>query len=184
MAELHVIGDLAFGEDFGGKSYFCAFEIVTGEHWRVVEGHTSGCTHIMESDSCGGIAWCFPIDVHYTMGSVEGWPKISMQVWSVDGYGRKDLAGYGVAFVPPPGGEEQEVNVETWKPCFWNPNFFIRLYENLREAVMGGGPVLCDKTMIHTNDERFKLRTISSGSVRLHLNVVARGMERLGVRCA
>ncbi|KEG12583.1 B9 protein domain 2 [Trypanosoma grayi] len=184
MAELHVIGDLASGEQFGGMSYFCVFEMVTGEHWSVVEGRTSGCTHIMASGEDDTVAWCFPIDVHFTTNSVEGWPKISLQVWSVDSYGRKDLAGYGVAFLPPPSMEDQEVVVATWKPCYWNPNFFSRMYERLRLLVLGGNPVLRDKALIHTNDERFKLYTVSGGTVRLQLSVVSRGMQRLGIRCS
>nr|CCC94653.1 conserved hypothetical protein [Trypanosoma congolense IL3000] len=184
MAELHIIGDLTFGEGFDGKKCFCMFEIVTGDCWDVVEGRTTGCTHIMESGADNSVSWCFPIDVHFTLNAVEGWPKISLQVWAVDRYGRKELAGYGVAFVPPPCDKEQEVRVETWRPCFWSPNPFVRLYTSLREAVIGGGPVLCDTAMIHTNDERFKLRTISSGTVYLQLSVLSRGIEKLGIRCA
>ncbi|EAN98678.1 B9 domain-containing protein 2 [Trypanosoma cruzi] len=182
MAELHVIGDLMSGENFGRRSYFCIFEIVTGEHWSVVEGRTSGCTHIMQSGGDGSVLWCFPLDVHFTTNSIEGWPKISLQVWSIDQYGRKDLEGYGVAFVPPPSMEEQEVVVETWKPCYWSPSFFTRIYEALRLVVLGGNPVLRDKALIHTNDERFKLQTKSGGTVCLQLNVISRGMQRLGIR--
>ncbi|KAH9586426.1 B9 domain [Trypanosoma melophagium] len=182
MAELHIIGDLAFGEDFGGGSCFCVFEIVTGEHWSVVEGRTSGCTHIMASGKEGRISWCFPIDIHFTMNSLEGWPKISLQVWSIDSYDRKELAGYGVAFVPPPSAEEQEVVVETWKPRYWSPNFFRRFYEGFRRLILGGNPVLRDKALIYTNDERFKLHTVSGGTVRFQLNVLSRGLQQLGVQ--
>ncbi|RNF21158.1 B9 protein domain 2 [Trypanosoma conorhini] len=184
MAELHIIGDLTWGENFGSRSCFCVFELVAGEHWSVVEGRTSGCTHVMHSGEEGNVLWSFPIDIHFTMNSVEGWPKISLQVWSIDKYGRKDLEGYGVAFVPPPSVDEQEVVVETWRPCYWNPSFFSRLYENIRLAVFGGNPVLRDKALIHTNEERFKLRTRSSGTVLLHLNVISRGMQRLGIQCS
>lgn len=184
MAELHIIGEIASGHDFGGQSYFCVFELVTGSQWTAVEGHTSGCTHIMRGGEGNTVAWSFPLDVHYTFHSVQGWPKISVQVWQVDGYGRKDLCGYGMAYLPIPCGgaiEEQEVELVTWRPAYWHPSFFMRLYETFRLFVMGGVPVLRDNSLIYTNEERFKLHTNGSGTVRVKVNLFTRGMRAAGM---
>lgn len=178
MAEVHFIGEVSYGREFGGQSYFCVWEIITGNQWIAVEGHTSGCTHIMRNGE-DGIHWNFPIDVHYSFTSALGWPKISIQVWQIDGYGRKDLAGYGTAFLPVPDGkgEGQEVEIVTWKPASWHPNAFMRFYKALRLLVMGGNPVLRDNSLIHSNEERFKLHTFGSGSVIIDVTVLTRGMK-------
>lgn len=184
MAELHIIGEVDTGHDFGGQSYFCVFEIIAGSQWTVVEGLTSGCTHIMRSGEGGVVPWCFPVDVHYAFHSLQGWPKVSLQVWQVDGYGRKDLAGYGMAYLPIPAKgdiEEQVVEVATWRPAYWNPSFFKRFYETFRLFIMGGVPVLRDNSLIYSNEERFKLHTVGSGTVRIKLNTFSRGMKRAGM---
>eukprot|EP00796_Vickermania_ingenoplastis_P003740 gene3740-2636_t len=180
MAELHIIGEIAQGADFGGGSFFCIFELIAGSGWTPIEGTTSGCTHIMQSAD-DAIPWCFPVDTHFSFTSVQGWPKISVQVWQVDAYGRKDIAGYGVAYLPMPSAGEQTVEIVTWKPQYWSPGFFARLYEKMRLMFMGGNPVLRDTALIHRNDERFKLHTIGSGSVTLSLTLLSRGMKKSGM---
>lgn len=184
MAELHVIGEVDVGKYFGGHSYFCVFELLTGSQWTPIEGHTRGCTHIMGSGDGGIVPWAFPIDVHYTFSSLQGWPKISVQVWQIDGYGRKDLAGYGMTYLPIPSRgciEEQVIEVATWRPAYWNPSFFKRLYQVFRLSVMGGNPVLRDNSLICSNEERFKLHTIGSGTVTIKVNMFTRGMKQAGM---
>lgn len=183
MAELHVIGDIECGHDFGGGKVFCVFELVTGNQWTVVEGRTSGCTHIMEH-TVDGVQWNFPIDVHYSFDTVQGWPKLSIQVWRVDAYGRKAIAGYGVAFLPLPSAEEQTVEIVTWIPAVWYDSFIKRTIAALRLFVMGGNPVLRDTALIHGNEERFKLHTIGSGSVYVKLHILSRGMQSTGLKYA
>ncbi|EPY34315.1 B9 protein [Strigomonas culicis] len=126
----------------------------------------------------GDVPWNFPIDVHYSFSSIQGWPKISVQVWQVDGYGRKDICGYGMAYLPMASQGEQEIEVYTWRPTFWHPSLFVRLYQGLRLLFMGGSPVLRDNALIHGNEERFKLHTIGSGKVKLRFNIFTRGMKQ------
>jgi B9 domain-containing protein 2 len=183
MAELHIVGEISGGHSFNGQSFFCVYEIVTGVQWSHVEGRVQGSTHIMEN-SYDGISWNLPIDVHYCFQSIQGWPKISLQVWSLDGFGRKDLAGYGTCFVPMPSAEEQEIDIPTWKPSYWYPNGLVRLYQQVRQMVMGGNPVLRDDSLVHTNDARFKLHTVAGGNVTLKLTVISRRTAALGLRYA
>jgi len=180
MAELHIIGEITSGHDFGGKKSFCVFELISGNRWTVVEGHTSGCTHIVGQDD-GVVTWSFPVDVHYSFTDVQGWPKLSIQVWSIDSYGRKEIAGYGMAFLPMPSMKEEQVEVVTWKPALWHPNVFLRTWKVFQQMVMGGNPVLRDNALIHGSEERFKLHTIGGGTVRLHLSVFSRGMKEEGL---
>ncbi|EPY37362.1 b9 domain-containing protein 2 [Angomonas deanei] len=127
------------------------------------------------------VPWNFPIDIHFTCTGMQGWPKVSVQVWQVDAYGRKDIAGYGMTYLPMPGHGEQEVEILTWRPTYWHPSFFMRLYESMRLFFMGGIPVLRDNALIHGNEERFKLHTIGSGTVKLKLNIISRGFKQTGM---
>lgn len=182
MAELHIIGEISSGLDFGGGKFFCVFEILGGSGWSAVEGTTSGCTHIMSSSpEDDEILWNFPIDTHFSFTNVQGWPKLSVQVWKLDGYGRKDIAGYGMAYLPMPIVGEQKVEILTWKPLYWSPHFFQRLVELVRNTLMGASPVLRDTALIHGNEERFKLHTIGSGKVVISLRLLCRGMSKAGL---
>ncbi|KAG5502761.1 hypothetical protein JKF63_04528 [Porcisia hertigi] len=180
MSELHIIGEIQCGEDFGNSSYFCSYEIITGAQWIAVEGRTSGSTHVMRS-SDNGIPWNYPIDVHYSFNSVHGWPKIAIQVWQLDDYGCKDIGGYGTAYLPMPGGGEQELRLSTWKPNFWSSSALRRAWQALRLSLMGGYPVLRDNSLIADNEQRFKLHTVTGGTVTMSFMVIGRGMRQAGL---
>lgn len=207
MAELHVVGEITGGVNFKGYSFFCTFEVIHGPMWAPVEGSMRGSTHIM-LDAHDGVVWNFPVDIHLCTQSIQGWPKIAIQVWAVDAYGRKDLAGYGTCFVPLPqssrgnsggntnnasvttscgfggssDGSEHIIEIPTWKPSYWHSNGAVRLYQQVRQIVMGGNPVLRDDSIIHTNDMRYKLHTVAGGTVQLRLSVVSRRMAALGIK--
>ncbi|KAG5477157.1 hypothetical protein GH5_04239 [Leishmania sp. Ghana 2012 LV757] len=183
MSELHIIGEINCGHDFGDSSYFCSYEIITGTQWTAVEGRTSGATHVMRSGS-DGIPWSYPIDVHYSFSNVQGWPKIAIQVWQLDDYGCKDIAGYGTAYLPMPGHGEQELSVSTWRPSLWSSSALVRFWQALRLLIMGGYPVLRDNSLIADNEQRFKLHTIATGTVKMSFMVIGRGMKQAGLMYA
>ena len=35
--------------------------------------------------------WAHPLDVHYLCRGLSGWPKLHIQVWSLDKHGRADI---------------------------------------------------------------------------------------------
>jgi B9 domain-containing protein 2 len=181
MAELHVIGEITGASGFGGQSLFATFEFVTGLNWSHVGGQVKGTTHIMEN-TYDGIAWSTPLDVHFSMPSVQGWPKIAMQIWSLDGHGRQDLQGYGVCFVPLPALQDVVIEVPTWKPTYWHPSGMVRWYRQFRQMFMGGNPVLRNDTIVHSNDDRYRLNTTSGGTVTLRLNVITRNAALVGLK--
>ncbi|GET89123.1 hypothetical protein, conserved [Leishmania tarentolae] len=180
MSELHIIGEIRSGHDFGNSSYFCSYEIITGTQWTAVEGRTLGSTHVMRSGS-DGISWNYPVDVHYSFNNVQGWPKIAIQVWQLDDYGCKDIGGYGTAYLPMPGGGEQELCLSTWRPNLWSSSPLVRIWQTLRLSIMGGYPVLRDNSLIADNEQRFKLHTLTSGTVKMSFTVIGRGMKETGL---
>lgn len=182
-AELYVCGSIERGTGFSlRQSYYVSFEAVVGTQWRAVTGSTAGNSHVMEA-AHDGVAWSTPVDMHFAFQSVQGWPKIAIRVWSVDGYGRKDMQGYGVAFVPLPTAlEEVEIEIPTWKPTYYQTSGFSRMLSQVRQMVMGGNPVLRDDTLVHTNDNRHKIYTTSGGNVTLRLSVIVRNADAVGLK--
>lgn len=181
--ELFIIGSIDSGTGFPNRnSYYVSFEVVVGNQWNLISGMSAGNSHIMES-RYDGVCWNTPLDMQFGFQSIQGWPKISLRVWSVDGYGRKDLEGYGVAFVPMPTKQDEvTVEISTWKPSYYHRNFFQRFLAQTRQAIMGGNPVLRDDTLVHTNDNRMKLYTTSGGVVTLKLTVISRNSEAAGIK--
>uniref|UniRef100_A0A1I8BAU8 B9 domain-containing protein 2 n=1 Tax=Meloidogyne hapla TaxID=6305 RepID=A0A1I8BAU8_MELHA len=60
-----------------------------------------------------------------------GWPRILIEVWHYDKYGRHSIYGYGNCFVPSSPGEHQ-VLCHCWRP---KGNF----REELTRSFIGGG---------------------------------------------
>ena len=46
--------------------------------------------------------WAHPIDVHYTLKGIDGWPRLQLEIFGVDGFGRNELGAQHAA-VPAPG---------------------------------------------------------------------------------
>ncbi len=206
-AEIHIVGEITGGSSFDGHSFLITYEVVAGSQWTLIEGADRGTSHVMQNSPNKEIAWSFPIDLHYRLCSVQGWPKISVQVWAVDEYGRKDVAGYGVAYLPMPGGGNnaaldgassnqhnggtgaapgfgtaQVVHIDTWKPTYSHGSGFANLMQQIRQAVMGGNPVLRDDSVVYNNDMRYKLHTMSSGRVTMHFTVMMRNARLVGLK--
>ena len=45
--------------------------------------------------------WAHPIDVHYTLKGIDGWPRLQLEIFGVDGFGRNELGAQHAA-VPAP----------------------------------------------------------------------------------
>lgn len=41
-----------------------------------------------------------PIDIHLTTQTIQGWPKIHLEIWHHDAYNRQEIYGYGTVFLP------------------------------------------------------------------------------------
>ena len=59
--------------------------------------------------------WAHPLDVHYSIKGIDGWPRLYVEVWGIDGLGRYEIAGYGCCIVPTTPGLH-ELTCRTWRP--------------------------------------------------------------------
>ena len=104
MAEVHLIGRLIGASDFSSAAassssspgassgLFCKWSVQTGGAWRLLSGLREGQTQVdRPSDGVEGAVeahWCHPIDAHFATRGLQGWPKLVVQVYRQDGFGR------------------------------------------------------------------------------------------------
>mmetsp|Transcript_18550 Transcript_18550/g.30508 ORF Transcript_18550/g.30508 Transcript_18550/m.30508 type:complete len:124 (-) Transcript_18550:336-707(-) len=120
--------------------------------------------------------WSHPIDVHYDTKGIQGWPRMYFQVWHEDSFGRTDLEGYGFIHVPTSAGT-YDLECVTWRPAG-------TLWERISSWFIGGNPQLKNEELILSGADRFRLRTIASGTVHLRLGVILKNFEKYGVHYA
>ncbi|KJH47283.1 B9 protein [Dictyocaulus viviparus] len=87
--------------------YKQSFVIASGGGWRVVEGAVEGQTQTDLPSVFKEAYFAHPIDLHLATKTIQGWPRIQLQVWHYDTYGRQELLGYGSLFIPSTPGEHQ-----------------------------------------------------------------------------
>ncbi|OAF67757.1 B9 domain-containing protein 2 [Intoshia linei] len=102
-----------------------------------------------------------------------GWPNVSLEVWHRDKYGRNELYGYSMCYIPSSPGHHK-ISCPTWKPIG-------SFKEQIMSKLLGGGVRLKNTNLIHTGVDRYHLRTVAMGSVDLNVFVVMRNFERYGV---
>lgn len=175
MAEVHIVGEIIGASGYEFTSLFCKYSFEVGSNFRLIEGQISGQTHCdmpMEDEMA---VLTHPLDVHYAVKGIDGWPRIRLEVYGVDRYGRVEIAGYGCCLVPTAAGTH-ELRCSTWRPCG-------SLREQFKTFFFGGAPRLKFKELITTPDDRFRLQTEPAGDVLLRLSVLPKDMARYGVLC-
>lgn len=158
-----------FGRIIGSSGFrdgsFCRWWISTGQQWNLVNGLDHGQTQvdtpIHEEEMC---IWSHPIDVHYEFPGVQGWPKITFEIWLTDSLGRSYLGGYGFSALPMTPGNH-DISIDLWKPI-GSP------VEELTSKYIGGSPLLTSQDIVTKPDDRFRLRTESSGSISMSVNLI------------
>ncbi|XP_042861513.1 B9 domain-containing protein 2-like [Penaeus japonicus] len=173
MAEVHVIGQITGASGFGRSSLFCKWTLQLGGGWRVIEGLAEGQTQADCSEVGDTVSWCHPVDIHLATRGIQGWPRLMVQVYRQDDLGRFDLCGYGIIHIPSRPGHHS-VDCPTWRPTG-------TFAEELRRSFLGGGPQLLSTEFIHSGLERYRLRTIPSGTVRFDLGIILRNFDKYGV---
>lgn len=189
MADVHIIGEIEGAKGFNTQNLFLTYEFLTGTQWLRVAGDDVGQTHTIDKEETTPFA--HPIDVHYRANAMDGWPRIIVHVWSLDRYGRRDLQGYGSAYLSMPASLSSVItsdassttpstsaNVSVTE-CFleistWQPRA-PTLLGQLRSMLLGGTPLLKEPSVIADADERYKLHAISRGIITARLYVAVRG---------
>nr|CCA21395.1 conserved hypothetical protein [Albugo laibachii Nc14] len=172
QSEVHIIGEVVSGRDFGPGCFACKWSIDHGEGWTHLEGSQLDQTQIdCLSSSQASIIWAHPIDLHFTTTTMKGWPRILLQTWRIDALSKANVVGYGFIHVPmAPGSHTLEVSM--WRP--------MGSYKTELVAACFGHTTELDSDEILYNNawtERSRLRTIATGKVKLRLDVILRNFD-------
>jgi hypothetical protein len=117
MPEVHLLGSVLTGEFFGAPEAFARYRLFAGEGWTPLDSVGHAQTHTASSDPVTDVVtWSHPIEMHYVTTTLREWPRIAVAVWSVDSFGRNEIAGYGVAFIPSTPGIHV-FDVACWRPA-------------------------------------------------------------------
>lgn len=178
MAEVHIIGEVREAIDFNDSTLFCKWSFITGSSWKLIQGEIEGQT-ITSTDILGERVSKFshPLDVHLATRSVQGWPKLVLQVYSVGSFNSVNPVGYGFVNIPTSPGEHKLI-VNTWKlspPSIW---------EKLERAWWGtpGNFTVADNCdLIYAGTERYKLDTVSAGKVIVEVFNIFRNFDKYGI---
>eukprot|EP01112_Ceratiomyxa_fruticulosa_P004770 TRINITY_DN1530_c0_g1_i4.p1 TRINITY_DN1530_c0_g1~~TRINITY_DN1530_c0_g1_i4.p1 ORF type:complete len:178 (+),score=18.37 TRINITY_DN1530_c0_g1_i4:402-935(+) len=152
MAEIHIIGQILGGSGFPSLDLFCKWSVVTGSNWQLLEGLVEGQTQVDNPLEGKMAVWSHPIDLHYTTRSISGWPKLKVQVWHQDRYGRNELYGYGFCNVPTSAGIFS-VDCVTWRPKG-------SVMEEVSSFFLGGTTQLANDDLIISGADRYNQRFI------------------------
>jgi len=175
MAELHVIGQIVGASGFPEQELFCKWGIHAGGAWRLLAGLKEGQTQSDNPENAEIAYFCHPIDIHFATRGLQGWPKIHVEVWHQDNFGRCEIYGYGFVHIPSSPGYH-EVDACTWRPAG-------KPMEEITRKFVGGGIQLKSPDLVYTNNDRHFLQTAAMGKVHLHLNVILRNFDKFGVEC-
>ncbi|XP_063687759.1 B9 domain-containing protein 2-like [Bolinopsis microptera] len=173
MAEVHIIGNLDGGEGFSSPNLSCKWCFETGGAWRLLEGVKDGQTQVDHPIDEGIAHWSHPIDLHYAIKGIQGWPKLSLQVYSEDMYGRTQLVGYGFVHLPTSPGFHK-IECPTWQLAG-------SAMDQVQSYFVGSGPQLINDDVIASGSDRYRLQTIASGTVYLSLFLVTRNFNKFGI---
>jgi hypothetical protein len=69
-----------------------------GRSWELIEGYDQGQTQVDKVHRGDMSVWAHPLDAHYVCKGLSGWPKLHLQVYSMDVHGRVQLCGYHPRF--------------------------------------------------------------------------------------
>ncbi|KAI8848595.1 B9 domain-containing protein 2-like protein [Chytridium lagenaria] len=173
MAEVHIIGTILGASGFPHSSLCAKWSILAGEGWSLVEGEAGGQTQVDLPEDERFSVWSHPIDVHYTTKTVGGWPKIVVQVFRQDMFGRNELYGYGFVHMPTTPGFHS-VECVTWRPSG-------TVIDQLYSFFLGATPQLKNLDIIHNPADRFRLQTVSMGKIHMEIGIIVRNFEGYGV---
>uniref|UniRef100_A0A915LFJ2 B9 domain-containing protein 2 n=1 Tax=Meloidogyne javanica TaxID=6303 RepID=A0A915LFJ2_MELJA len=104
-----------------------------------------------------------------------GWPRILVEVWNYDKYGRHSISGYGNCFVPSSPGEHK-VECHCWRP---KGDF----KEELTRSFIGGGLQLRSANILLDPVQSAQLRTVAAGTVEMRLGIITRHLDKFGILC-
>lgn len=176
QSEVHIIGEIVGGANFGRGGFVCKWSVEYGASWQHIAGDQLGQTQIdYPSEATGQIVWSHPIDLHLVTSSFQGWPRLLFQVWQISDGGvsvsNGNVVGYGFLALPFKSGQ-YALRSQLWRPMGSGK-------EELEAQLLGHTPELVTDDVVFTTawSERCRLRTIATGQVHVSLGILLRNFH-------
>jgi B9 domain-containing protein 1 len=169
------VGQIESG-DFGPTdNLYCRYSFQYGHDWTIASGIDTGLSQtarrLIQVDE--GIVWNFPVDVTFKATNVFGWPRIAVSVYGIDYLGRDVVRGYGSVLIPLSVGQHT-IDVDMYTPLANSAlNQFV-------SWLMGNPPEFFDSKFVCQGEGREVTRVKRTGTVKLKLNVLTKGMQAVG----
>jgi len=165
---VHFIGEITGAVGFRGASLFAKWKLYYDSRaWRVLEGHPDGRTWIAERSSAMEVAlWNEPIQISMACIDLRGWPKLLIEIYSVDENAYVDFAGYAWTHLPTCPGEHS-LDLSSFCPSGSFYDQFVSLF-------LGGRPRYEDPMVVLTPESRIGHEVMSVGMVTVKINVIHR----------
>ena len=168
VPEVHFMGEVVGGTGFN-KGVSVKWTVEFGKYWDLLSGEYNGQSQFGYSDfSEDLVSFNHPVDVHFAATSIQGWPRMKVQVWELDEFGRANLCGYGFCHLPTSVGCH-EISIPCWRPTGSMP-------EEIQSFFLGTNPQLVNEDVLFSKawENRCRLVTIPSGTVYVQMNVIHR----------
>lgn len=196
MAEVFIIGEISTAENFSEPNLFLRWNFQTGFYinfifsrqrfslkkfmilgpqWKTIEGETEGQTSTDTNRLDKKSVFAHPIDLHLVSSGISLWPKLSVEVFSVNALKQFYLVASGFTFLPNIPGDH-EITISTWKIA---P---VSLLDSIREKFFTGGFTIIKKDLIRSGIERYKISTVSSGIVKVNLSLVFKNFGKFNIK--
>lgn len=180
--EIHFVGQISSGIGIirdTTEGCCCRWKVEYGKAWDHLGGELLGQTQTAYCNAKDTelIPFNHPIDLHFSEAGLHGWgaPRLAMQTYRLDMYGRMILVGYGFSHLPTsPGMHRLEINM--WRPI-GSPE------QELDAFLLGRTPALISPEPIYEAawKDRCRLVTVSAGKVFVDLFIVTRFTAKQGL---
>ncbi|KHJ41800.1 B9 protein [Trichuris suis] len=179
---LLVSGQIESAEFHGVSDVYCRYCFAFGEDWNVVsscrfEGVEEGlsqlcCRNAMDA-TCDQFVLNFPIDLTFRSTTPYGWPRLTIACYGSDWWGNDVIRGYGFTHVPTIPGKH------TRKVAMFVPKSSSKL-KNIVGWLFGRRPEFVDPCFVAQSDSRNLTRVVTTGSVTITMQIIAKGLKKLG----
>lgn len=131
----------------------------------------AGCYNAVHSTD---IVWNLPFDFRMLSKDVAGWPKLALEIWGPDLFGRSIILAYGLCNIPTETGfQERKVHLFKPKPISEFRGFIGSLFK-MQPAFKNSEKILC------TGEGRNVTRVDSMGCLNIKFQVSKRNTKKFG----
>lgn len=159
------------------RAAHCSYRLVAGERWALVKGVASGASHTdCPASDTGTFVWEHPLDASFVGAAHNGWPRLELEVRTVDAHGRSEIAGYATQHLPSAPG------THSLRCCIWRPRgsfaerastFFLGNPAQLKDTSVVYGLTSGGHSLSRSNG-RERLTSVSDGEVFVTLAITTR----------